>query len=148
MSSVLGADTTAGVALFGMAAGDTFLVVTLTATGRLAVLERRAGFDVAAFAAVFGALAFFPVAVRATIFFFVLPAVLAIDRLPAFARAAVFGRLAAAFGAVAFPAFAGLAAPLVSSSVNRSLSSFISFRRRESAVATSRIASLPSVMRA
>jgi hypothetical protein len=158
VSSVLGAGAEVEVTLavsvagrrFGLAvvvATASFLGVTLTAAGRLPTLARRAGFfDVVALAAAFGALAFFLVEARATVFFFVVfPAVLAVERAPAFARAAAFVRLLAAFGAVAFPAFAGVA---VSSSVNRSLSSFINFRRRESAVATSRIASLPSVMRA
>jgi hypothetical protein len=99
-------------------------------------------------AAAFGALAFLFVAARAATFFFVVfPAVRAVERAPAFAATAFRARLFAALRGAGFRAFLGVAGPSVSSWVNRSLSSFINFRRRESAVVTSRIASLPSVMR-
>jgi hypothetical protein len=135
-----------GSATLVTATGVAFLVITLTAAGRLPTLGRRAGFFGAAN---FGALAFLLLEARATVFFLVaFPAARAVELTRAFDRAAAFVRLFAAFGALAFRASAGLAVTLVSSSVNRSLSCFISFRRRASAVVTSRIASFPSVMRA
>ena len=62
--------------------------------------------------------------------------------------AAVRDRLVAALREADFRVFAFVtAAAAVSSAVNRSLITLISFFRRESAVVTSRIASLPSAMR-
>ena len=132
------------------ATADSFLVLTLTAPGRLAMPGRRAGFfGVADFAAIFCTLALFLAATRATVFFLVaFPAALAVERAPAFALAAVRGRRFAALREAAFRIFAGVAASAVSSAMNRPLSFFISLLRRESAAVTSRIASLPSMMRA
>jgi hypothetical protein len=130
------------------ASRDVVFVLTATAPGRVTGMRFRLGVGkTATFTSAFGLMVFLATE-RAIVFFLVaLPAAFAAGRAPALALAAFRERRFAVLGAAAFRIFAAPAANSVSSAVNRSLSDLISFLLRESAVVTSRIASLPSAIR-